>query len=71
MPSMAKRSKEPKALRHLRETLTDVDAVQAFTETKGRPPSSGTELEIFVDVYTREMYNAGYDEWPRRRRPEQ
>lgn len=68
---MPKRYKEPKGLRHLREALTEADAIRTFTEVKGRVPGSNAELEVFIDCYVREIYNAGFDEWPRRRKPEQ
>jgi hypothetical protein len=65
---MAKRRRdgnweEPEALRHLRRTLTEQMALKAFREAFGRPPEPG-ELEVFVENYTLEMYNGGFDEWP-------
>src|SRR4051812_401021 len=69
---MAKRRRdgtweEPKALRHLRRTLTEEMALKAFTEVFGREPHPG-ELEMFVETYTLEMYNGGFEEWPELRK---
>lgn len=63
-----RRHKAPKALRHLRRTLTEPMAVKAFTAVFKRPPQSDDELAGFVEEYTLEMYNAGFEEWPELRR---
>jgi len=74
--SMAKKRRdgtwqEPKALRHLRRTLTEAMARKSFFEVFGRPPNSETELEVYVEQYTLQMYNGGYDEWPELRKQRQ
>lgn len=58
------RHKAPKALRYLRRTLTAEMARKAFTKVFNRPPHSDAELELFVENYTLERYNAGHDKWP-------
>jgi len=63
-----RRHKAPKALRHLRRTLTDEMARKAFEKVFKRPPASETELDTFVESYTLEMYNGGFDEWPELRK---
>jgi hypothetical protein len=66
--SPPRRHKEPKALRHLRKTLTEAMALKVFNEVFKRPPRSDDELAGFVEGYTLEMYNSGCDEWPVLRR---
>jgi hypothetical protein len=51
--------KEPPALRHLRETLTEEMARGAFYDVFRRWPHSDDELEMFVEQYTLEAYNSG------------
>ena len=58
------RHKAPKALRHLRRTLTEEMARKAFSKVFNRPPHTDAELELFVENYTLERYNAGHDKWP-------
>jgi hypothetical protein len=66
--SPPRRHKEPKQLRHLRQTLTEAMAIEAFTRVFKRSPQSNDELAAFVEEYTLEMYNNGFDEWPELRR---
>jgi hypothetical protein len=63
---MPKRYKEPEALRHLRETLSEPQARANFVALKGRQPNSETELEIFIEYFTLEAYNGGRTEWPKK-----
>ena len=59
-----KRNRVPEALRHLRRTLTEPMRLRAFYEVFGRDPASDEELDIFIEEYILETYNAGWDEWP-------
>jgi hypothetical protein len=58
---------EPAALRHLRSTLTDEMKLREFRKVFNCEPSSDQDLDFFIEELTREMYNAGRDEWPEER----
>jgi hypothetical protein len=59
-----KKHRVPEALRHLRRTLTEPMRLRVFREVFGRDPAFEDELDIFIEMYILEMYNAGWDEWP-------
>lgn len=54
---------EPKALRRLRELLTEEERLEQFRKVFDRNPDSEDELNVFIEHLTLEMYNAGQDEW--------
>ena len=54
--------RDPKALRHLRRTFTEDMARRSFAPVFGRPPESDDALERFVEHFTLEMYNGGFNE---------
>ena len=53
---------EPAELRKLREQFTDEKARAAFEKSRGYPPKSEEQLAVFVEWYTLELYNGGFDE---------
>ena len=58
---------EPKGLRRLRAALTDERKLQEFRKVFDCEPSSQQDLDFFIEELTREMYNAGFDEWPQQK----
>jgi hypothetical protein len=60
---MAERARLPKGLRRLLSALTYEDKLRKFRYAKERDPASEEELQRFILVLTRELYNAGFDHW--------
>jgi hypothetical protein len=48
----------------LRESYTRDKQLRDFHDVFGREPLSDDELDAFVEEFTLEMYNEGYDEIP-------
>ena len=55
---------EPEKLTRLRATFTYDKQLKEFRGVFGRDPSSEDELTSFVEEFTREMYNDGWNEIP-------
>ncbi len=55
---------EPAGLSQLRASFPYDRQVAAFRSVFGREPTSDAELDAFVEEFTREMFNSGYDEVP-------
>ena len=55
---------EPEILTRLRAKFSNDQQVKEFRSVFGRDPANDFELESFVEEFTREMYNSGYDEIP-------
>ena len=53
---------EPAALKRIRENFTEDKQRACFQKLRGRPPASYTELAMWVEFYTLEVYNSGHDE---------
>ena len=58
------RARLPKGLRRLLAALTYGDKLRKFRYANEREPVSDEELNRFVIGVARELYNAGFDEWP-------
>jgi hypothetical protein len=52
---------EPEELRRIREAFTEPRIRSEFQRLRGRPPLSETELEVWFEFYTLELYNGGAD----------
>ena len=55
---------QPDRLSQLRASFPYERQLVEFRSVFDRDPQSDSELEGFVDEFTREMYNSGYDEVP-------
>lgn len=54
--------REPEALRKLRASLTEERRLAEFRKVFGREPDSEAELDLFIEEFTLELYNAGHDD---------
>lgn len=63
-PEKPRRFHTPKVLARMRAKLTEDRQRCEFHKVFGRAPTSDDELAAFVDEFTREMYNSGFDEIP-------
>jgi hypothetical protein len=61
---MPRRTKVPAGFRRLLSALTEEDRLRKFRMAFEREPVSDQELEAFIESLARELYNAGYEEWP-------
>jgi hypothetical protein len=65
-PEKPKRYRAPKALARLRAKFSYDRQVKEFRRVFGRDPASDGELDVFVETFTLEMYNDGFEEIPDR-----
>jgi hypothetical protein len=52
---------EPPELTRIRESFTEQKKRAEYEKIFGCPPNSETELEVWFEFYTTELYNGGYD----------
>ncbi len=63
-PSEPRRRRAPKGLARLRAKFTYDRQLKEFRKVFARDPADDSELDSFVEEFTREMYNSGWDEIP-------
>ena len=65
-PERPRRYRAPRALARLRAQFNYDRQLKEFRRVFGRDPASDGELDVFVETFTLEMYNAGYEQIPDR-----